>query len=581
MVKLTTTRAPATSIPAARSLARETANRFLETLVSLVRQAITADTLTLGFALLVLLNFLNGFWYRVDERTALTGWQLMTNSSMEGVMLTQGIRTFIALVPLLSILVVGGVLFSLMRPGQAAQIPTFITGAGLVIMLVCGVYLLEIAGTPRQSRALDLGFWLSLFGAMGLGIQLYFNRPAVISQRTRFGIMAALTFVNMLLYSLTLAMQIGRSRSGDSVAFEITALIGLALYGAAIGTYMTGNIFRRKGHNPRLGRLIGAIVGAFGHLLLLIPLWIYTPTSPTASRQRIKIDEITWGMVLLFPWLASFILLTVYPMLDSYRVALYNWQGFGEPSQFVGLRHVRNVIEDPIFWRSLRNTVTYTIVLVPIQLSLALVLALLLNRKRMKFAVLYRTIFFLPAVTSVAVVAVVMRLILGNFGINLSELVGINPPVNPISDARLALASVIAFGIWHSFGVNLIYFLAALQTVPEELYDAAQVDGANWFQQLIHITLPSIRPISVIVIFMAFIGSMYVFEQSFVLTRGGPYFASQVVTGYIYNYAFRQPGTQLTPNFGYASAAALFFAVIMLGLTVTNYVITNRMRRNA
>ncbi|MDX1994723.1 MAG: sugar ABC transporter permease [bacterium] len=581
MVKLTTTRSPATSLPASRSLARETANRFLETLVGLARQAITADTLTLGFALLVLLKFVNGFWYRVDERTAVTGWQLMTNGSLEGVTLTQGIGAFIALVPLLSIVVIGAVLFSLMRSGQAARVPAFIAWVGLAIMLICGVYLLEIAGTPRQSRALDLGFWLSLSGAMGLVIQLYFNRPVAISQRTRFGIMAALTFVNMLLYSLTLAMQIARSRSGDSVAFEITSLIGLALYGAAIGTYITGNIFRRKGHNPRLGRLIGAIVGAFGHLLLLIPLWIYTPTTADAPRQRIKIDEITWGMVLLFPWLASFILLTVYPMLDSYRVALYNWQGFGEPSQFVGLRHVKNVIEDPIFWRSLRNTVTYTAVLVPIQLSLALMLALILNRKRMQFAVLYRTIFFLPAVTSVAVVAVVMRLILGNFGINLSELVGINPPVNPISDARLALVSVIGFGIWHSFGVNLIYFLAALQTVPEELYDAAQVDGANWFQQLIHITLPSIRPISVIVIFMAFIGSMYVFEQSFVLTRGGPYFASQVVTGYIYNYAFRQPGTQLTPNFGYASAAALFFAVIMLGLTVTNYVITNRMRRNA
>jgi ABC-type sugar transport system permease subunit len=347
-----------------------------------------------------------------------------------------------------------------------------------------------------------------------------------------------------------------------------------------VGMFLTGYIFRRKGYNARLGRLVGLIVGAFGHLFLLIPLWIYTPYRQQAMRNRIKIDEIAWGMVMLAPWLVGFILLTVYPMLDSYRVSLYNWQGIGQPTQYVGLRHIENVIRDPIFWGSLRNTITYTVILVPIQLSLALLLALILTRKEMRFAVFYRAIYFMPVVTSVAVVAVVMRLLLGNFGTSISELFNIRPAVNPIASPQLALPSVIVFGIWHSFGVNLVNFIAALQTVPEELYDAAKVDGANWFEQVLHVTLPSIRPISIMIAFIAIIGSMYVFEQSFVLTRGGPYFASQVVTGYIYNYAFRQPGTQLTPNFGYASSAALFYAMLMLGITVANYWVTNRIRKN-
>jgi multiple sugar transport system permease protein len=213
-------------------------------------------------------------------------------------------------------------------------------------------------------------------------------------------------------------------------------------------------------------------------------------------------------------------------------------------------------------------------------LSLSLLLALILTRKEMRFAVFYRAIYFMPVVTSVAVVAVVMRLLLGNFGTSISELFNLKPAVNPIASPQLALPSVIVFGIWHSFGVNLVNFIAALQTVPEELYDAAKVDGANWFEQVLHVTLPSIRPISIMIAFIAIIGSMYVFEQSFVLTRGGPYFASQVVTGYIYNYAFRQPGTQLTPNFGYASSAALFYAMLMLGITVANYWVTNRIRKN-
>jgi ABC-type sugar transport system permease subunit len=183
-------------------------------------------------------------------------------------------------------------------------------------------------------------------------------------------------------------------------------------------------------------------------------------------------------------------------------------------------------------------------------------------------------------VTSAAVVAVVIRLMLGNFGTGISELLNIRPALSPIASPQLALLSVIAFGTWHTFGINLIYFIAALQTVPEELYDAAKVDGANWLQQIMYVTIPGIRPVATIILFFAILGSLRVFEASFVLTGGGPYFASEVVSGYIFGYAFSSGGEYGSggpANLGYASAAAFFFSILILGITLLQLIMTRRL----
>lgn len=367
----------------------------------------------------------------------------------------------------------------------------------------------------------------------------------------------------------------------NPVGFETFAVAGLITYGAGMGLFITPHIYRKKGLNPWLGRLVGTLAGAVGNLFLLAPLWIFSPRNKNVPYQRIKLDEIIWGMIFLSPWMISIAVFTFYPLFDSYRIALYNWRGVGEATQFVGLRHLETVASDPIFWRSFGNNLLYTIILVPIQLTLTLTLALILNRPMMRFKTFYRTIYFLPAVTSAAIVAVVIRLMLGNFGTAISALLGIDPPVDPISSPDLALPSVIAFGIWHSFGLNLVYFMAALQTVPAELYDAAKVDGANALQRLIYVTIPGIRRVGGVILFLAITGSMQVFDASFVLTKGGPYFASQVVGVYIYNYAFPSADrVGITPNLGYASAAALFMGILMLTFTVVNFVVMRRLGKS-
>lgn len=298
---------------------------------------------------------------------------------------------------------------------------------------------------------------------------------------------------------------------------------------------------------------------------------------PWRKNQAIR----AWLFAL--PMLTLMVTFLVYPIFGSIEIAFFNYAGFGEPTQYVGLRHFRTVANDHMFWNAFRNTVIYTVTLVPIQLTLALILAIILNNERMRFRLFYRTIYFLPVVTSTAVAAIVIRAMLSTeFGLTLSEFVGglfgtgsrvlVAPHIHP----TLSLPTVIAFGIWHTFGINLVLFMAALQTVPKDLYDAAKVDGANGWQTLIYVTLPSIRGVSLIILFFATLGSLSVFEQYFALT-GGTITHSLVVSAYIYNYAFASQGPS---NLGFASAAALFMNLLVLGISSTQLVVSRSLGRS-
>jgi ABC-type sugar transport system permease subunit len=298
----------------------------------------------------------------------------------------------------------------------------------------------------------------------------------------------------------------------------------------------------------------------------------------TAQRR----GEILWGFLFVAPMLILLVTFTIYPIFESARITMYNWSGIGNPTQYVGLRHFVTVATDEWFWNAFKNTVIYAAVLVPIQLTLTLILAVILSNPRMPWRTLYRTVYFIPVVTSIAIVAVVVRLMLNASGSVISQILNVYPPTSPIVHPDLALPSVILFGTWHSFGINLIYWLAALQTVPEELYDAAKVDGANGWQRILYVTLPAIRPFAAIILFLAILGSLKVFEQSFVLTRGGPYFASEVVSGYIYTYAFGGDGVGRafsSANLGYASAASFFMSILVLGITLIQVTVLRVVRK--
>lgn len=269
-------------------------------------------------------------------------------------------------------------------------------------------------------------------------------------------------------------------------------------------------------------------------------------------------------------------LFVIYPMVASVHITLYDWNGIGNPTRFVGLRHFFTVARDGLFWNAVKHTFTYALVLVPIQLTLALALALVLNNPRLKGSTVYRAVFFSPVVTSAALVGVVVSLLLSSSGMNLSmALVDagiISSPIDWLGDPRFSLAAVIGVGIWHTLGYNLVYFLAALQSIPKELYEAADLDGANAWQQFTKVTVPMLREVGAVIVFLAILGSLQVFDLVLVMTGGGPYFSSEVVSTYIYHYAFTPASIQVESNVGYASAAALFMGLLVMGITAMQLV---------
>ncbi|GLV54057.1 ABC transporter permease [Dictyobacter sp. S3.2.2.5] len=313
-----------------------------------------------------------------------------------------------------------------------------------------------------------------------------------------------------------------------------------------------------------------------------------TPTSsrrddqhPTGAGRQARTH--IWSYVYLLPMVVLLVTFILYPNIASVGYTLYQWNGIGDPASYVGLDNFVRVIRDPFFWGAFQHTLIYTMVLVPIQLVLALALALVLNNPRLRFSTFYRAIYFIPAVTSPAVVAVVIQLILTNFGDNLNALLIqlhlSHEHIDWLGNPTYALGIIIAIGIWLGLGFNLVYFMAGLQTIPTELYEAAHIDGANGINRFVYITIPMLRSIGLIIVILAILGSLQVFDLVLVMTNGGPYGATEVVNSYIYHQAFGDARLNLQPNVGFASAASLFYGLIIMGLSIAQIFIFRSVKR--
>ena len=314
-----------------------------------------------------------------------------------------------------------------------------------------------------------------------------------------------------------------------------------------------------------------------------------------ARRRRgsllARVSANRWSYVYLAPFTLLVATFTIYPIIASLGYTLYQWNGIGSPTRYVGLQNFTRVVQDSIFWQSFGHTFLYTAVLVPVQLLLALVLALVLNSRRLRFSTFYRAVYFIPAVISAAIIGVVFQLMLSNFGDSLSSallrLHVIQRPVDWLGDPHAVLWIVIGIGIWNTLGYNLVYFLAGLQTIPPELYEAARIDGARAAAQFWHVTVPGLREIGMIILFLAVLYSLQVFDLVQVLTGGGPYYASEVVNTYIYHQAFGGgsfgggggSGTLVQPNVGFASAASFFYGVLLLVITGVQALALRRIRQ--
>ena len=293
----------------------------------------------------------------------------------------------------------------------------------------------------------------------------------------------------------------------------------------------------------------------------------------TVGRRRSwRRSTIWWCYVFMIPAAILAAMFTFYPMVMSWWYSLLDWSGFTEKGDFIGLDNYWRLIHDPQFWSAFGRSLIFVVVGTPIRVVLALIIAVLLNNQLLKLAPVFRTFIFVPVITTAAVVGVVMSFMLGSYQGPLNQvLMGmhlISEPIKFLSDPHTALWSVLAVHIWKSTGHTMIYWLAALQTVPTSYYEAAKVDGAGAFQLIRHITWPILMPFAIVIIILTAQSDLHTFALVQSMTEGGPYFSTQVIEVYIYQTAFAagssESGNAGVSQLGYASAAGCFFGTVTL-----------------
>lgn len=278
------------------------------------------------------------------------------------------------------------------------------------------------------------------------------------------------------------------------------------------------------------------------------------------ANRRLK--QNVEGYLFISPWIIGFILFTGGPILASLVLSFFKWSLI-RPPRLIGFSNYINMFtDDPLFWQSLKVTVTYVVVAVPLQLIFALFLAILLNQK-VRLIPLFRTIFYLPSQVSVVAIAVVFLWIyhpeLGLVN-DLLRRIGIQGPAWLIS-TTWALPALIGMSLW-SVGGAMIIMLAGLQDVPQHLYEAAALDGAGEVAKFRHVTLPMLSPVLFFNLVLGIIAGFQYFAQTYVMTQGGPLNATLFYALYLYMSAF---------NFlkmGYAAALAWILFLVIMVVTV-------------
>lgn len=286
----------------------------------------------------------------------------------------------------------------------------------------------------------------------------------------------------------------------------------------------------------------------------------------TKKASHFKARNIALGYGFLLPNIIGFIIFTFIPIIASFILSFTSWDGFGK-IEFIGMKNFVALFSDSIFKTSMFNTLIFTIVSVPLTLVLALGVAMLLNNG-IKGIKIVRAAFFLPYVTAALAVAVVWQLLyhptLGPINQFLMS-IGIDNPPKWLSSTKTAMISVIIMYIWKMVGYYMIIFLAGLQGVPKQLYEAAQIDGANKVESFFHVTIPMLSPIIFFTSIIALINSFKVFTEIYALTGGGPGNATNVLVYNIYAEAFKKY------NLGYASAQSYVLCLIIIIITLIQF----------
>jgi multiple sugar transport system permease protein len=290
---------------------------------------------------------------------------------------------------------------------------------------------------------------------------------------------------------------------------------------------------------------------------------------PTLTGMR-KREELT-AWLFITPVVLGILIFQLYPTLFSFYISFTRWNLLSPP-KWIGLaNYVELFTTDRFFLNTMSNTATYALGTVFIGLALGLIFAVLLNQE-LRGKYIYRAIYFVPVVAPTVAVALLWQLLYDpNFGVfnSLLRMVGIHGP-NWLGNTTWAMRSIIFEAIWAGLGFTILIFLAGLQGISTEYYEAAEIDGANAVQKFYYITMPLLSPTTFFLLVTGVIGAFQVFDIPFVMTQGGPANATQMVIMYLYNNAFT------IQKMGLAAAVAFIVFIVIIGLTVINFRLSKR-----
>jgi ABC-type sugar transport system permease subunit len=289
---------------------------------------------------------------------------------------------------------------------------------------------------------------------------------------------------------------------------------------------------------------------------------------PSGQTRWLSLKQRQYVIAFLFvaPALINFAIFRYIPIFMAGEASLYDYSLLGGFGNFVGLKNYARAIEDDLFWTSMWVSFQYALMKVPLQVVLALLLALFVSRAVRGMGAI-RTIIFIPVVTSLVVGAVLWAMMYNkDLGLiqSMFGMFGLRHP-GFLSNPDMALPSIVFMMVWKEVGFSMIIFVAGLKGIPEMFYEAAKMDGASPIQRFLNITLPLLKPVTLFVVVTQTISAMQVFVPIFVMTQGGPFFATNAIVYYIYQNGFAYN------DMGYASALSFFVLTLLVAISYVQF----------
>ena len=286
-------------------------------------------------------------------------------------------------------------------------------------------------------------------------------------------------------------------------------------------------------------------------------------------RKKKKRQLNLWCWSFLSVSLFFYILFMGWPIVSSIYYSMLKWSGLTKSGTFIGLKNYQNLFRDTVYWNAFADSFKYTAIAVPSLLLISLFLAYLLNDEHMRARNVYRTTYFIPVITTTSVVGIVMIFIWSVQGPINGALVGLGilgTPINFLGNGGTVFRTLIAVSVWKDCGTYMIYWLAGLQSVGRDQYEAAAIDGAGRWKTFLRVVFPQVLPTAGVITILCTINALKIFDLIKTMTNGGPFYKTDVVATWVYRTAF---SSELgMPRMGYSSAGALLFGlvVIMIGL---------------